>query len=90
VTAEFLRTVTADHYVMSANGRYGNPDLDTLKLFSKVRGDSGCTVHLTNAVPHAVKFFNDDLKKAGRNYKVNIRQDPALSIRIDLGEQLKD
>jgi hypothetical protein len=90
VTEEFLRTVTADHYVMSANGRYDNPDLATLKLFSKVRGGSGCTVHLTNAVPHAVNFFKADLRKAGRNYKVNTRQDPARSLRIDLGEPFAD
>jgi len=90
VTEEFLKTVTADHYVFSASGKYDNPDLDTLKLFSRVRGDSRSTVHLTNAVPHAVKFFNADLKKAGKNYKVNIRQDPARSILIDLGEPFKD
>jgi hypothetical protein len=90
VNEQLLTTVTADHYVMSANGKYDNPDLGTLKLFSKVRGDSGCTVHLTNAVPHAVKFFNTDQKKAGKNYKVNIRQDPTRSILIDLGEPFKD
>jgi glyoxylase-like metal-dependent hydrolase (beta-lactamase superfamily II) len=90
VTEEFLRTVTADHYIMSANGKYDNPDLGTLKLFSKVRGNAACTVHLTNAVPHAVKFFDTDLKTAGKNYKVNIRQDTVRSLRIDLGEPFKD
>jgi len=29
-TAEFFATVTADRYVISANGRYGNPDLECL------------------------------------------------------------
>jgi hypothetical protein len=90
VTEEFLATVTADHYVFSASGKYGNPDLDTLKMFSRVRGDSGATVHLTNAVPHALKFFKSDLKKARKNYKVNVRQDPARSILIDLGEPFTD
>jgi hypothetical protein len=90
VTEEFLATVTADHYVVSADGKYDNPDLDTLKLFAKVRGAARCTVHLTNAVPHAVKFFKADLKKAGRKYKVNIREDPARSLRIDLGEPFND
>jgi hypothetical protein len=90
MTEEFLSTVTADHYVMSANGKHNHPDLDTLKMFSKVRGDSGATVHLTNAVPHAVKFLKADVKKAGKNYKLNIREDPARSIRIDLGEPFKD
>ncbi|MDT5272112.1 MAG: hypothetical protein QOH49_4298 [Acidobacteriota bacterium] len=90
MTEEFLNTVTADHYVISANGKYDNPDLDTLKLFSKARGTASCTVHLTNAVPHAVKFFKADQKKAGKNYKVNIRQDPARSLLINLGEPFKD
>lgn len=90
VTEEFLATVTADHYVVSANGRYDNPDLVTLKLFSQVRGAAHCTLHLTNPVPHAVKFFKADLKKAGRKYKVNVRQDPVRSLRIDLGEPFTD
>jgi hypothetical protein len=90
VTEEFLTTVTADHYVMSANGKYDNPDLDTLKLLSKLRGDAPCTFHLTNPVPHAVKFFKSDQKKPGKKYKVNIRQDPARALLIDLGEPFKD
>ncbi|HEV7374231.1 MAG TPA: hypothetical protein VGN95_05915 [Pyrinomonadaceae bacterium] len=90
ITEEFLNTVTADHYVISANGRDDNPDLDTLKLLSKVRGASNCTIHLTNPVPHAVKFFNTDKKKAGKKYKVEIREDPALSLRVDLGDPFKD
>jgi hypothetical protein len=90
VSEEFLATVTADHYVMSANGKYDNPDLDTLKLLSKVRGGAPCTVHLTNPVPHAVKFFKADQKKAGKKYKVNIRPDDAPSIRIDLDEPFND
>ena len=89
VTEELLSTVTADHYVMSASGKYDNPDLDTLKMFSKVRGAAACTVHLTNPVPHAVKFFNADLRKSGRGYKVNVRRDPARSILIDLGEPFR-
>ena len=90
VNEEFLSTVTADHYVMSANGKYDNPDLDTLKLLSKLRGGTPCTFHLTNPVPHAVKFFKSDQKKAGKKYKLNIRPDDAPSIRIDLDETFKD
>lgn len=90
VTEEFLSTVTADHYVMSADGKYDNPDLDTLRLLSKVRGGAPCTFHLTNPVPHAVKFFKSDRKKPGKKYTVNIRPDGAPSIRIDLGDPFKD
>jgi glyoxylase-like metal-dependent hydrolase (beta-lactamase superfamily II) len=90
ITKEFLTTITADHYVISANGRDDNPDLDTLKLLSELRGAQDCTIHLTNPVPHAVEFFNSDKEKAGKKYKVEIRQDPALSLRVDLGEPYKD
>jgi hypothetical protein len=90
VTEEFLSTVTADHYVISANGRDHNPDVDTLKMLSKVRGSTPCTIHLTNPVPHAVAFFKRDMNKAGKKYKLNIRKDPALSIRVDLGDPFTD
>jgi len=90
VTEELFSTVTADHYVISANGRDDNPDIETLKMLSKIRGASACTIHLTNPVPHAVAFFTKDMKKAGKNYKLKIRKDPALSIRIDLGDPLTD
>jgi len=87
---ELLSTVTADHYVMSANGKYDNPDVPTLKLLSKIRGGDKCTFHLTNPVPAAVKFFKADQKKAGKKYKVDIREDPAPSLRIHLGDVFKD
>jgi hypothetical protein len=87
---EFLSTVTADHYVMSADGRHDNPDVPTLQLLSKIRGADKCTFHLTNPVPAAVKFFKADKKKAGKKYSVDIREDPAPSIRIDLGDPFTD
>lgn len=85
-----LETVTADHYVMSANGKYGNPDLPTLELLSDVRGDEEYTVHLTNPVPHAMEFYEKDMKKPGKNYKLDVRQDPDLSLRIHFGDPFTD
>ena len=32
VEEDFFRDVTADHYVISANGKYDNPDAETLKM----------------------------------------------------------
>jgi glyoxylase-like metal-dependent hydrolase (beta-lactamase superfamily II) len=86
MTEEFLKAVTADHYVMSANGRHDNPDLATLEMLSELRGAEECTFHLTNPVPFAVEFFNTDRQKPGKKYNLEIREDPALSLRIDLGE----
>jgi beta-lactamase superfamily II metal-dependent hydrolase len=31
VTADFFKRVTADKYIISANGKYGNPDFNTLE-----------------------------------------------------------
>ncbi|MDX6614177.1 MAG: hypothetical protein QOD75_3363 [Blastocatellia bacterium] len=83
---EFLTTVTADHYVISASGKYNNPDVSTLELLTKVRGADDYTIHLTNPVPTAVEFFAAHQNDPGRNYKLDIRQDPAVSLRINLGE----
>lgn len=90
IDREFLRTVTADHYVMSADGKHDNPDLKTLEWLSEVRGSDSYTVHLTNPVTHAIEFYEADKIKAGKNYTVNIRQESALSLRIDLGKPFTD
>lgn len=88
VDRDFFERVEADHYVVSANGEHHNPDLDTLRLLTEVRGDAGYTVYLTNRVPWAVEFFEEDQPK--RNYKVVYREDDRPSVRVALGEPLPD
>ena len=88
---EFFDRVTADHYVISANGRDGNPETDTLELIAAGRPDDDFTIHLTNRVG------TDDLKvrldaflaakaASGRAYAIEFRAENALSLRIDLLE----
>lgn len=48
ITADFLAKVTADHYVASGDGTYGNPDRATLELIAKTRPEGGYTVHITH------------------------------------------
>ena len=87
--AEFFDRVSADHYVISADGRHGNPETDTLRLIADCRTDDNFTIHLTNRVG------TDDLKvrldaflaakeKAGRAYGMSFRAEDARSLRIDL------
>ncbi len=45
-TATFYRTVTADKYVISANGRYGNPDLPCLLSIVDAARDAGRRIEL--------------------------------------------
>ena len=47
MTKAFLKDVTADHYVASGDGTYGNPDRATLELIETVRPAGGYHVHLT-------------------------------------------
>jgi hypothetical protein len=48
---EFYQRLTADHYVVSADGRFGNPDRETFELLIDARGkDAEYTIYLTYPV----------------------------------------
>jgi hypothetical protein len=57
-TREFFRTVTADTYVLSANGRDGNPDLATLIWIVEAAKGDGRTVDIvvTNSTPSTIQL----------------------------------
>lgn len=87
--AEFFDRVTADHYVISADGRHGNPETETLTLVADSRADEDFTIHLTNRVgtddlEQRLDAFLAAKEKAGRAYGVSFRAEDALSLRIDL------
>jgi beta-lactamase superfamily II metal-dependent hydrolase len=84
VTEGFFRQVTADHYVISADGRHDNPDPKMLAMLTNARGAAEYTIHLTNRVPAAEAFFTEDQPK-GRTYTVERRKDDALSVSVSLG-----
>jgi beta-lactamase superfamily II metal-dependent hydrolase len=91
VDTDFFARLPARHYVISANGRDGNPESATLEAIAASRADDEFTIHLTN---HAGK---DDLAArldafvatrdaAGRTYLVEFREEGSLGLRIDLGD----
>ncbi|HET7434309.1 MAG TPA: hypothetical protein VFN10_06300 [Thermoanaerobaculia bacterium] len=91
VAPVFFERLQAKHYVISADGKHSNPDIETLELISKSRKDDDFTSHIANdpaefadkAVGKDVaKFFATDRKK--RKYNVVTREKGALSIRVDL------
>lgn len=92
VKDDYFETIVADHYVISADGKFDNPDVDTLRLISDIRKDDRFTIHVTNpldafvkpAVGKAVRKFFDKEKAAGRKYKVVTRAANDLSIRVAL------
>ena len=85
VATEFFRQITADHYVVSADGRFGNPEVSTLQMISDARGKDKFTIHLTNREPRLDKFFADE-KKKGKKYDVVFRDPKELSVWVDLGD----
>jgi beta-lactamase superfamily II metal-dependent hydrolase len=91
MTPKFLERVTADHYVISANGSDGNPDRQTLDLIAAARPDDAFTLHLTNRkgeeqLEAKLDDFLADKQAAKRAYTVSFREENARSLRIDLLE----
>ena len=84
VRRDFFEQVTADHYVISADGRHDNPDVEMLAMLTEARGAAEYTIHFTNQVPDVKKFFARDLPK-GRRYRVMYRADEAPSVKVALG-----
>ena len=89
VEQKFFERIRARHLLISADGRHGNPDLETLEMISKARPDDDFTLHLTYAEfdgevgPQIEKFFASE-KKEKRKYEVRFRQADEPSLTIDL------
>lgn len=88
VEEDFFRRVTADHYVISADGKHHNPDTAMLRMLATAREGAEYTIHLTNAVAEADEFLDPD--SAQRGYRVVRRKEEALSLKVDLLDPLPD
>jgi hypothetical protein len=86
VETDFFRQITADHYVVSADGRHGNPEVSTLQMISEARGKDKFTVYLTNREKRLDTFFASE-KKKGKKYDVVYRDPKDLSLWVDLGDE---
>jgi len=70
VTPDFFNTVTADYYVISANGRDDNPSIDTLKwiIESVNKTKRPKTFVFTNSTPSIAKILKE-YEQTKYNYK---------------------
>lgn len=82
INADFFRQVTADRYIISANGKYSNPDIETLRLLTEARGTDEYDIYMTNPVPDAIDFL--EAHKRGNRFSVHVRENDNLSIVIPL------
>jgi hypothetical protein len=95
VETEFFRKIVADHYVASGDGTDDNPEIAALKMISEAREDDDFTVHLTNRtgeknLGRRLRDFEDDERRRGRRYAIEFRETQALSLKVDLLEEVTD
>ena len=94
VSTEFFRQVRADHYLISGDGKHGNPEIVTLEMIRQARGSARYKVHLTyRDTIHGHKTELDKfLKKlpASEARKFVFRKSADLSMKIDLKDRVRD
>jgi len=85
VTAGFFERITADAYLISANGRYDNPDFETLQLIVKTatRQQRSIDIHITNETPMTRRLLRD-LKPDRYHYALKVRPTPSHGMKITL------
>lgn len=83
IDTDFFRQVTADHYVISGNGKYHNPETATLAMLTDARRGDRYTIHLTNREPRLVRWFQRNRTSTDR-YTINYRDKKNPSITVTL------
>lgn len=88
---EFYQAVSADHYIISANGKFDNPDKELLDLLAE--NLSAGTIHFTNqtgekGLKKKLDAFAAKLKKIKSKVKLDYRADKKPSVKIDLLDKL--
>jgi len=83
--AKFFKTVTADTYVISANGKDDNPDYDTLKWIVEGAHGDGRQIEIvvTNDTP-STKKLKQTHKPAAFGYRLTVKPKTEHSITVEL------
>jgi hypothetical protein len=90
ITEEFFKAVNARNYIISADGKYGNPDKETLEMLAAgTAGRNDFTIHLTNhegegELKALLDNFFKKQKDSGRSFKMKYRKIKKNSILIEL------
>ena len=90
VDQDYFDTIRAKHYVISADGKYSNPDVETLEMISRSRDDDDFTIYLAypyqewadRRVARSVQQFFAREHTRGRRYRVIARdaRQPSLVV----------
>lgn len=86
----FFAALRARHYLISANGKYGNPETETLEMLVDSRADDDFTIWLTNrrrtGTDLEERLIRFREKYAHRSFGVCFRADESLSLQINAAE----
>jgi beta-lactamase superfamily II metal-dependent hydrolase len=85
VSLDFLKKITADQYIISANGRDGNPDPNTLNWIVEAAREQGRKIEilLTNETDSSRELLKTHpLEKYG--YQVTVMPEGASTLTVDL------
>jgi hypothetical protein len=93
VELSFFRRIRARHYVISADGKYDNPEDATLQMIVDSRDDDDFTLHLTNHdgerhLAERLDAFCARARAQGREFAVEFREVDRPSLVIDLADPL--
>ncbi len=93
VDTDFFERITADHYVVSGDGRHGNPETATLQMLCDGRTDNDFKIHLTyesgvDDLEAKLATFFTAQTSAGRTFAVDSPAQGANSLQIDLLDPL--
>jgi hypothetical protein len=92
VETDFFRKVTADHYVISGDGRHGNPEIATFEMILNARGNAQIDLHLTYPIEEfthdypiaALQNALESRRQAGARFRIHTPAEGASGLRIDL------
>ncbi len=78
VDTDFFRIITADHYVISGDGKHGNPEVATFEMIFTARGNDPFTIHMTYPAAASgswlpkedLQLLLDQHKDAGKPFEV--------------------
>jgi beta-lactamase superfamily II metal-dependent hydrolase len=85
VAQDFFEDIIADHYVISADGKYDNPDKKTIQMLLAARGNTPYTIYMTNHVKRIDTLLAKD--KPGKVKVVFAKKNgPVTSLCVDLGD----
>jgi beta-lactamase family protein len=92
VTVDFFRRLPADHYIVSGNGKHGNPETAMLRMLAEARGPAPYTVHFTyrdgeHELGRRIRAWKAAQTAAGHPVKTAFPKRNTRSLLVELGDE---